>query len=129
MPFFSNFPQYSDENCIGKIVCHQPKISTVDLQSNFTYQQECIPVGCVLPTCCPYLPACTAPRGIWSGGYLVLGVDTWPWVCTWSWRGTWSWGVYLVWRVLIAGGVPGLGGVPGPGGIPDGGTCPGLPPL
>ena len=26
-------------------------------------QQECIPVGCVLPACCPYLPACT-PRGV-----------------------------------------------------------------
>ena len=26
--------------------------------------QECIPVGCVPPTCCPYLPACTAPGGV-----------------------------------------------------------------
>ena len=25
-------------------------------------QQDCIPVGCIPPTCCPYLPACTAPR-------------------------------------------------------------------
>ena len=26
-------------------------------------QQECIPLGCVPPACCPYLPACTAPGG------------------------------------------------------------------
>ena len=24
------------------------------------FQQVCIPVGCVPPACCPYLPACTA---------------------------------------------------------------------
>ena len=36
-------------------------------------EQECIPVGCVPPACCPYLPACTAPGG-----------------CTWSRRSTWS---------------------------------------
>ena len=31
-------------------------------------KQECIPVGCVPPACCPYLPACTAP-----GECLLLG--------------------------------------------------------
>ena len=25
--------------------------------------QVCIPVGCIPPTCCPYLPACTAGGG------------------------------------------------------------------
>ena len=40
MPFSSNFPQllaciYVDENCVEKSVCHQPKFSTVDHQSNF----------------------------------------------------------------------------------------------
>ena len=33
--------------------------------------QDCIPVGCVSPACCPYLPACTAQGGdacLWSGG-------------------------------------------------------------
>ena len=33
------------------------------------FKQECIPVGCVPPACCPYLPACTARRGV----YLVPG--------------------------------------------------------
>ena len=27
------------------------------------YEKQCIPVGCVPPACCPYLPACTAPEG------------------------------------------------------------------
>ena len=51
-------------------------------------KQECIPVGCVLFACCPYLPACTAPGG---RGVLVGGVPG-------------------------LGGVPGPGGVPGLGG-------------
>ena len=33
-------------------------------------EQECIPVWCVPPACCPYLPACTA-RG---GGVPAVGV-------------------------------------------------------
>ena len=69
-------------------------------------KKECIPLGCVLPACCPYLPACTASGGGVSGPR-VGG-------CTWSWRGaapgpggcTWSQGVYLV-----------LGGIPGPRGV------------
>ena len=78
-------------------------------------EQECIPVGCVPPACCPYLPACTGPGGCtWSQGGC-----TW---CTWSRGCTWSQGVYLVWV-----GVPGPEGctwswgegwgVPGPGGV------------
>ena len=73
-------------------------------------QQECIPVGCVPPACCPYLPACTAPRGCtWSQGlYLVLGGVPGP-------RGsvpgpggvsTWSWGLYLIWGDVPGWGVP-----------------------
>ena len=27
-------------------------------------KQECIPVGCVPPACCPYLPTCTAQGGV-----------------------------------------------------------------
>ena len=27
----------------------------------FKTSQVCIPLGCVPPACCPYLPACTAP--------------------------------------------------------------------
>ena len=37
-------------------------------------QQVCIPVGCILPACCPYLPACTAPGGCLLWGCLLLGV-------------------------------------------------------
>ena len=48
-------------------------------------EQDCIPVGCVPPACCPYLPACTAPGGgvsapgrclplvLGGGGGLLLG--------------------------------------------------------
>ena len=62
---------------------------------NIIPKQDCILVGCILPTCCPYLPACT-----------VLGV------C-------------LLWGCLVPGGclvqgVPGPRG-PGPGG--GGGGC------
>ena len=65
------------------------------------------------PACCPYLPACTARGGTWSGLYLPGPRGVLP---------AWS-GVYLVWGVYLAG--PGgctclvLGGVPGPGeGVP-----------
>ena len=35
-------------------------------------EQDCIQVGCVLPACCPYLPACTALEGVpGPGGCLV----------------------------------------------------------
>ena len=88
-------------------------------------EQKCIPVGCVLPACCPYVPSCTAPRGV----YLVLGGEPGPrgvpgpGGCTWSLRSTWSQGMYLVpggvpgseectWSqevYLVPGGVPGLG--------------------
>ena len=47
-------------------------------------KQECIPVGCVPPAFCPYLPACTAPG---------VGVCMVPGGCTWSGGGTWSRGV------------------------------------
>ena len=65
---------------------------------------KCIPVGCVPPACCLYLPGCTAPGGLHlvRGVYLALGECTWPWG-----------------RYLVRGGVPG----------PMGGTCPGTCPL
>ena len=28
-------------------------------------EQDCIPVRCVPPACCPFLPACTGPGGAW----------------------------------------------------------------
>ena len=88
---------------------------------NFEYQctgkQECIPVGCVPPTCCLYLPGpdgvpglgvpgpgdVPGPGGVpgasgctWSQGvYLAQG-------CTWFRGCALSWGVYLV----PGGGVP-----------------------
>ena len=44
------------------------------LEANQCNKQYCIPVGCVPPACCPYLPTCTAP-----GGGLRLGGGTYPW--------------------------------------------------
>ena len=41
-------------------------------QWKFT-QQDCIPVGCILPACWPYLPACTMHWGICSGGGVWSG--------------------------------------------------------
>ena len=40
---------------------------TCDIE-RISYKQVCIPVGCVLPTCCLYLPACTV-----QGGCLLPG--------------------------------------------------------
>ena len=63
-------------------------------------KQECIPVGCVPPACCPYLPACTAPRGCtWSEGDLVWGRG-----CTWSGGCIWSGGCTLSWGYTWSGG-------------------------
>ena len=71
-------------------------------------KQECIPVGCVMPACCLYLPACTA----W-GVFLVRGLHLVPG------------GMYLVWGVhLVSGGTWSggctwsEGGLPSPGGVP-----------
>ena len=84
-------------------------------------KQECIPVGCVPPACCPYLPACTAPRGgrgVYLGTCPGEGVYLLGGVCT-------CLGVYLPRGVYPPGGVPaqGSGGVSA-----QGGTCPGTPP-
>ena len=118
---------YSDRTSVGPGPLPGPIEFTLGPAYNeqFDAQQECIPVGCVPPACCPHLPGlgevgCKWSWGMylvqdggctWSGGegvYLVWGV------CTWSQGCTWSWGVYLVQGRL------------GPGG---GGTCPGTPPL
>ena len=40
------------------------------LLSKAYHEQDYIPVGCVPPACCPYLPACTMGGGVW--GYLPL---------------------------------------------------------
>ena len=62
-------------------------------------EEECIPVGCVAPACCPYLPACTAqggrgvPGGTCRGGYLPKGVYL-------------QGGRYLPGEVYLPGGVP-----------------------
>ena len=45
-------------------------------------KQDCIPVGCVPPARCPYLPACTAPGGLLLGEGMCIpacnGADTPP---------------------------------------------------
>ena len=79
-------------------------------------KKECIPVGCIPPTCCPYLLAYTAHRGsTWSWGVPGPGGCTWsqgegyllgctypgvylPRGCTWS-------QVYLQGEYLVPGGV------------------------
>ena len=65
------------------------------------FQQECIPVGCVPPACCTYLPACTAPGGMylpgggtWVGGVPAGGCTCLPGGCTCPGGCTWP-GVYL----------------------------------
>ena len=39
----------------------------------FIDKQVCIPIGCVPPAGCPYLPAYTAPGGVYSRGCLLRG--------------------------------------------------------
>ena len=109
-----NFPQFSVLNLWNR--------SSQNYQS--LTKQECIPVWCVTPACCPYLPACTAQGGCtWSrrsvpgpggggvpgpgGVYLVQGGGVpGPRGCTWSWGCVPGPGVYLV-----------------PGGVPCPGVC------
>ena len=57
--------------------------SSVRIFFKIMTKQECIPVGCVPSTCCPYLPACTAPggctcqRGVPASRVYLLGVPAW----------------------------------------------------
>ena len=85
----------------------------------FNFQQECIPVGCVPPACCPYLPACTAhgggdvpvQGGVPAQGDVPAQEVYLPGVPTQG--GYLPRGVYLPMGVYLPGGV---------------GTCPGTPP-
>ena len=71
-------------------------------------KQECIPVACVLPACCPYLPACTTPGGTSPGGVPAQR------------------GVAPAQGGTCPGGVPAQRGVaPAQRGTCRGGTCPG----
>ena len=88
-------------------------------------QQECIPVGCVPPACCPYLLACNAP-----GGVYLHGGCTCPLVAHISQHamlpgGVPAWGVYLPRGMSLPGGVYLPGGVPARGCTCQRGTCPG----
>ena len=68
--------------------------------------QECIPVGCISPARCPYLPACnalgaSAPGGSAPGECLLWGVCSWE-VC--SQRGLllgWKGDVYVVQQIPL----------------------------
>ena len=73
---------------------------------HFLTRQECVPVGCVPPACCPYLPGCTAPGGCTCPGSVP------------GWEGVPVQGVYLP-----KGGVPAWGVY-----LPGGCTCLGTPP-
>ena len=76
-------------------------------------QQKCIPVGCVPPACCPYLPACTAHGGCTHPGGMYLPGVYLP-------GGVPAWGVYLPRGCVPARG----GGVPAQGVYLPGGTSP-----
>ena len=72
--------KHSEENCLClclllyvdfSFVCELRKPCKYCLERhNYSVKQVCIPVGCVPPTCGPYLPACTAQRGVCSQGGL-----------------------------------------------------------
>ena len=47
------------------------KVKNIKEQVKKIKEQDCIPVGCAPPACCPYLPACTA-WGVCSQGGLPL---------------------------------------------------------
>ena len=68
---------------------------------NRVKKQDCIPVGCIPPTCWLYLPACTVQGGLHLGGAWSQGVSTLGGVCS---------------RGCLLGWVPAPRGVPGPGG-------------
>ena len=67
--------------------------------ARIVWQQECIPVGCILPSACWPYPSmhcwgCTCPGGCTClGGVPVWGVYL-PWVCVPA-QGVTCWGVYL----------------------------------
>ena len=48
-----------------------------NITSKFMGKQDCIPVGCVPPACCLYLPACTALGGLLCGGWVVYPSMQW----------------------------------------------------
>ena len=64
----------------------------------------CIPVGCIPPACCPYLPACTVCVYVGGGGVCSRGG---------AWSGGGGFGWCLVWRGWYRG-------VPGPRGVCSG---------
>ena len=74
--------------------------------------QDCIPVGCVPPTCCPYLPACIEPGGVYSRG----GVCSKGGTCLWSGGGFCFGGVICSWGVPASGpgGIPACNGAESP---------------
>ena len=84
-------------------------------EQEIPFKQERIPVGCVPPACCPYLPACTAPGWCTCLGVYLVGV------CTYWW-GVPVWGCVPAWGCTYPGGVPARGCTY------PGGTCPGTPP-
>ena len=64
---FTEFEGFSDKRIrIDKDSILRPFLWQANI---LTTKQVCIPVGCVPPARCPYLPACTAPGGclLWLG--------------------------------------------------------------
>ena len=66
---------------ISVLLCMEKSAIHCKVTSLFIFEQDCIPVGCVLPARWPYLPACSAsgvsaPRGcLLPGGVCSQGVS------------------------------------------------------
>ena len=78
------------------------EVSQILIKDLHISEQDCIPVGCVPSTCCPYLPACTALGVPGPGGCLPApGEGAWFWGCAWSHevllRGVCSWEDACLW--------------------------------
>ena len=57
----------------GTTASQQEAMDLEDFYLNLKqFEQDCIPVGCVPPTCCSYLPECTGGGVLGPGGCLVL---------------------------------------------------------
>ena len=100
---------------LGKIL-DPPLITLAKTSFRLVIKQDCIPVGCVPPTCWLYLAACSALEGGCLLGGGVYGPGGSGPRGVWSPEGVWSSGGCLVLGCLLQGGVW-SGGCLVPGGV------------
>ena len=100
--FFNFHAVFWQKSCIIKICMKMRTFGGQHLLLKIHDKQECIPVGCVPPACCPYLPGvgvvvpASGPGGflpLVPGGYvhpLRCGPQVWAWRppprWVWAWR-------------------------------------------